>query len=115
VKIPSPKTSPGGERGNKEKNQMVINREDVESIAKLSRLELAEEEKDQFTEQLDNIFEYVQTLSNLDTDKIEPTSHAIPVSNVFREDVVEDFSNRKEIINNGPEVDNNAFVVPKIS
>lgn len=93
---------------------MVINKEDVLQIAELSRLEVAEEDIDKFTEQIGNILGYVEVLNDLDTDGIEPTSHAMEVSNVFREDEVVKFEDKDLIINNGPLTDQNAFVVPKI-
>lgn len=93
---------------------MVVTKEDVLQIAELSRLDIAEKDIDKFTEQIDNILGYVDVLSDLDTDGIEPTSHAMEVSNVFREDEIVNFGDKEKIIENGPLVDQNAFVVPKI-
>lgn len=93
---------------------MVITKDDVKNIAKLSRLSLTESEMEEFTPQLDKIFGHVQELNQIDTSSVEPTSHAIPVSNVFREDEVVEFDNKEGIINNGPKTEDNAFVVPKI-
>src|SRR4030043_301164 len=67
---------------------MKITRQEVEYVAALARWELSPEEAEEFTGQLGQILEYFDKLNELDTSAIEPTSHAIPVVNAFREDVV---------------------------
>jgi aspartyl-tRNA(Asn)/glutamyl-tRNA(Gln) amidotransferase subunit C len=59
---------------------------DIEKVARLARLELSEEEKETFGNQLEQILTYMEQLNQLDTTGVEPTSHAIPIQNVFRED-----------------------------
>jgi len=59
---------------------------DIEKVARLSRLELSEQERETFGNQLEQILTYMEQLNRLDTAGIEPTSHAIPVYNAFRED-----------------------------
>ena len=61
----------------------------VEYVAHLARLQLAPEEIDLYTQQLDRILAYMDQLNSLDTAGIEPTTHAIPLVNVFREDAVQ--------------------------
>jgi len=87
---------------------------DVDHVAKLARLGLTDEEKKKFTEQLSRILEYAETINKLDTKNVIPTSHAIPVKNVFREDRTVPCENIKGIIANAPAPDNNMFAVPKI-
>lgn len=66
---------------------MKLTREQVEKIATLARLELADEEKDAFTRQLSSILEYVDMLGEVDTADIEPMAHSILMRNVFGDDV----------------------------
>jgi len=87
---------------------------DVEHVAILARLGLSDDEKKKFTEQLSRILEYAEVINKLDTKKVEPTSHAIPMKNIFREDKVVPCENAKEITANAPKEDNNMFSVPRI-
>jgi len=87
---------------------------DVEHIAKLARLGLPEKEKKLFAEQLSAILEYADILKKLDTKNVPPTSHAIPMKNVFREDKVEACENPGDILANAPEEEGGMFRVPKI-
>jgi len=64
-----------------------LTKEEVKHIAHLARLAISEEEAEKFTEQLGKITEYVETLNELDTTDVEPTSHVLPIVNVMREDV----------------------------
>ena len=93
---------------------MAVTRKDVEHVAKLARLGLSEEEKDLFTRQLSAILEYADNLKKLDTKDIPPTSHAIPMKNVLREDKVIPFQNTQDILANAPEEEGGMFKVPRI-
>jgi aspartyl-tRNA(Asn)/glutamyl-tRNA(Gln) amidotransferase subunit C len=93
---------------------MKVTVKDVEHVAKLARLGLTEEEKKRFTEQLSGILEYAETINKLDTKNVAPTSHAIPMKNVFREDKSIPCENTKEILANAPKEENNMFSVPRI-
>ena len=64
---------------------------DIEKVAKLARLELSEEEKEDFESQMEQILTYMEQLNRLDTTGVEPTSHAIPIHNAFREDEIKTF------------------------
>jgi aspartyl-tRNA(Asn)/glutamyl-tRNA(Gln) amidotransferase subunit C len=59
---------------------------DIDRLALLARLRLSDSEKDRLGVQMATIIEYIDHLNQLDTSKVEPTSHAIPLQNVFRED-----------------------------
>ncbi len=61
---------------------------DIEYVARLARLELSREEKEKFGKQLVDILRYVEKLNELDTRNVQPTAHAIPVKNVWRDDKV---------------------------
>lgn len=93
---------------------MKVTQKDVEHVAKLARLGLTEEEKKRFTEQLSNILEYAETINKLDTKNIAPTSHAIPMKNVMREDKCIPFTETQIILDNAPSGSDNMFIVPKI-
>jgi aspartyl-tRNA(Asn)/glutamyl-tRNA(Gln) amidotransferase subunit C len=64
----------------------LISREDVEHVARLARLALSDAEVERMREQLSGILAYIDTLRALDTAGVEPTSHAVPLVNVMRDD-----------------------------
>lgn len=93
---------------------MKITRKEVEHVAHLARLEIKEEDKEQFTEQLSAILTYVEKLNELDTKEVEPTSHVLPIENVFKEDVAGESISTDRALENSPEKEQNHFKVPKI-
>ena len=93
---------------------MKIFREQVEHVAKLARLELVEEEIATYTEQLNSILEYAAMLEGINTEDINPTAHAVPLHNVFREDEVKPSLEREKVLANAPEAEEGFFKVPKI-
>ncbi len=93
---------------------MSITEKDVEHVAKLARLEITADEKKKFTVQLSNILDLAAQLKELDTSKTAPTAHAVPMSNVFREDVVEQWADKEDIMKLCPDRNGDFFVVPKI-
>jgi aspartyl-tRNA(Asn)/glutamyl-tRNA(Gln) amidotransferase subunit C len=93
---------------------MKITKEVVENVAHLGRLELKADEVDLYTEQLDRILAYMDKLNSLDTTGIEPTTHAIPLTNVFRQDVVDNNFQPEESVGNAPERKGSFFKVPPI-
>ena len=92
---------------------MQIADELVGYLEELSRLELTKEEEERAKRELGNVVEYIDTLNELDTESVEPTSHILPVNNVFREDEVTHSFERGAIIGNAPETKNGCFKVPK--
>ena len=93
---------------------MRITQEEVEHVAKLARLAITEEEKERYSQQLSNILTYIEKLKELDTSKVDPTSHVLPMKNVFREDEVRPSLPREEILKNAPDRTEEFFRVPKI-
>lgn len=93
----------------------MITKEDVKHVAKLARLELTEEEIEKYSTQLGSILEYVQQMNEVDTTGIEPMPHAIPVTNVMRDDVVKYEQTKEELMKNAPYEENGFFRVPKIN
>lgn len=93
---------------------MKLTKEDIESVAFLSRLELSDEEKDKLAGHINRLLESIERLQKLNTDDVDPTSHVIPVSNVFRKDVSKPSLPVEDVLANGPQVDENCFVVPRV-
>ncbi|HOX29304.1 MAG TPA: Asp-tRNA(Asn)/Glu-tRNA(Gln) amidotransferase subunit GatC [bacterium] len=93
---------------------MAITRKDVSDVAILSRLKMSPEELDKFTDQLGNILEYASMLNELDLTGVEPTSHVIPMKNVFREDEVKESYPVEKVLANAPEALGDFFLVPKV-
>lgn len=93
---------------------MKITPEVVEYVAHLARLELEPQEVDLYTTQLDRILEYMDALNGLNTEGIEPTSHAVPIVCVLREDEVRDSLAGGASLQNAPERKGNFFKVPPI-
>lgn len=87
---------------------------DVDHVAKLARLGLSDEEKTLFAKQLGDILDFAASLQKLKTDDLPPSSHAIPIRNVWREDEVKPFANISSLIANAPAEENGAFKVPRI-
>jgi len=87
---------------------------DIERVARLARLHLSEEEKETFGNQLEQILNYMEQLNQLDTTGVEPTSHAIPIHNVFREDEVKPSFPREEVLGISPDEEAGHFKVPRI-
>jgi aspartyl-tRNA(Asn)/glutamyl-tRNA(Gln) amidotransferase subunit C len=87
---------------------------DIEKVARLARLELSMAEKETFQSQMDQILTYMEQLSRVDTTGVEPTSHAIPVYNAFREDETKPSFPREEVMAIAPEEEEGYFKVPRI-
>jgi aspartyl-tRNA(Asn)/glutamyl-tRNA(Gln) amidotransferase subunit C len=98
---------------------MAITKKDVEHVARLARLALSEEEKDRFTGQLGSILQYIEKMSALNTDNVPPTSHVLPLSNVWREDKMEPSTSEtlgspEDLLSNAPEREGPLFKVKKV-
>jgi aspartyl-tRNA(Asn)/glutamyl-tRNA(Gln) amidotransferase subunit C len=93
---------------------MKLSKQEVEHVAKLARLAITAEETEQYSQQLSNILTYIEKLNALDTSKVEPTSHVLPMKNIFREDEVRPSLPREEILKNSPDCTEEYFRVPKI-
>ncbi|MEG6566891.1 Asp-tRNA(Asn)/Glu-tRNA(Gln) amidotransferase subunit GatC [Thermoanaerobacterium saccharolyticum] len=93
---------------------MSITKDQVIHVSKLARLKFSDDELEKFSHQLDSIIKYVDKLNELNTDGVEPTAHIVPISNVFREDVVVPSMDREKILMNAKEKEDGCFKVPKI-
>ena len=93
---------------------MPIARDDVAHLARLSRLALGEEELDHLAAQLDEIIAAVAKVQEVTAEGIPPTSHAVPLVNVFREDVVVPCLDAGAALSQAPAVEQQRFRVPRI-
>lgn len=92
---------------------MQITDETIEYVGILAKLELSDEEKEQAKKDMSNMLDYVGMLNELDTEGVEPMSHAFPIHNVFREDEVVNGDDRENMLSNAPEQKSGAYIVPK--
>ncbi len=92
----------------------MITRKDAEHVAKLSLLKFEAKELDKFTRQLEDIIVFVDKLSELNTEGIEPTSSVIPVLNVTREDTVKPSFTQEKALSNAPDKEIGLFKIPRI-
>jgi aspartyl-tRNA(Asn)/glutamyl-tRNA(Gln) amidotransferase subunit C len=92
----------------------VISRQDVEHVARLARLALDEGELERMREQLAAILAYIDKLRALDVEGVEPTSHAVPLVNVMREDEIAPCLPEDEALANAPDRVDDMFRVPRI-
>jgi aspartyl-tRNA(Asn)/glutamyl-tRNA(Gln) amidotransferase subunit C len=91
-----------------------ISLKDVEHVARLARLELSASEKERMRKELDGILSYIDKLRALDTSGVEPTSHAVPLTNVMRDDIEVPSLPQDEMLANAPDRHGELFRVPKI-
>jgi aspartyl-tRNA(Asn)/glutamyl-tRNA(Gln) amidotransferase subunit C len=92
----------------------MISRQEIEYVAHLARLEIDDSQKDKFTSQLNDILLYIDKLNELDTKDMEPMSHAIAVTNAFREDEIGDSLGTEKSLANAPDARGEFFRVPKV-
>lgn len=87
---------------------------EVQHVARLARLEVGEEELAALRNSMGNILTYIERLSEVNTEGVEPMVHAIELSNVFREDHVKPSLSREAALSNAPSTDGRYFLVPAI-
>ena len=92
----------------------MIDRETVEHVARLTRLALSEAELERMRAELNSILAHLDTLKALDTEGVEPTSHALPLVNVMREDDVRPSLLLDAMVANAPDRVGDLFRVPRI-
>jgi len=93
---------------------MTITIEEVESIAKLAKLNLSPDEKVIFQKDLSRILEYMKKLNELETNNVEPLSHTLKMLNVMREDKKTNSPFTEKALGNAPEHTDTFFKVPKV-
>ncbi len=93
---------------------MVLTRREVEHIAVLARLELTEEEKQRYAEQLSAILDYAARLQAVDTQEIPPTSSVLPPQTALRQDQARPGLTPEDLFHNAPDIQNAQFKVPPV-
>ena len=91
-----------------------ISRDEVAHLAKLARLAVTDDEIDVFAGQLDQILDSVAKVSEVAADEVPPTSHAVPLTNVFRQDVVVPGLSQQQALAGAPAAEDGRFRVPQI-
>ena len=97
-----------------QENPMKITAEQVRKVAELARLEIDDSDIAPLADQLGAILAYMEKLGEVNTDDIQPTAHAVDVSNAFRNDDVHPHLDRQRALANAPEKEEGGFVVPKV-
>jgi aspartyl-tRNA(Asn)/glutamyl-tRNA(Gln) amidotransferase subunit C len=87
---------------------------DVAYVARLARINLTEIEAEVFQKQLDDVLKYVEKLRQADVSHVEAAAHALPIFNVFREDVPRDWFTAEQALSNASRQANGLFIVPKV-
>ena len=93
---------------------MSITKETVEYVANLARMHLEEQELEKMSKQLQGILDFIDKLKEVDISDIKPTSHILPIKNVFREDVLKESLPIDKVLANAPSKDDRFFTVPKV-
>jgi aspartyl-tRNA(Asn)/glutamyl-tRNA(Gln) amidotransferase subunit C len=93
---------------------MKLSLTEVEHIAKLACLDLSEEEKSRYREQLSDVLDYAARLQSLDTSDIPPTSSVLPPRSVLRKDIAAKGLSIEEVLSNAKQIEENQFRVPPV-
>ena len=93
---------------------MKISLPEVEHISALARLELSPQALELYGGQMNDILGYMEKLAELDTEGLEPTTHATATVNAFREDEVKPGLKREEALQNAPASDGQSIIVPRV-
>lgn len=91
---------------------MEIKKEDIMHLAKLSMLNLSDEEIEKYREKMKDIIGFANTISELDTEGIEESAFATEATNVFRKDEVKESFDREELLKNAPSSNGEAYSLP---
>ena len=83
-------------------------------MARLARLEIDPASVDKLASQIGQVLEYVDTLNQVDTQEVDPTTHAISLTNAFRDDIVKPSLDREAALSNAPAQEDGNFQVPKV-
>ncbi len=93
---------------------MKVDKKEVEYAAVLARIELSEEEKELYSEQLSTILAFFDRLKEVDTENVQPTSHVVDLVNAYRADEVRPGPGVDAVLANAPERAQRFFRVPRI-
>ena len=90
-----------------------ITDETIEYVGILAKLDLSGEEKEQAKKDMEQMLGFIEKLNELDTSRVEPMSHVLPLENVFREDVVTNGDGSEDTLKNAPGEKDSMIIVPK--
>lgn len=93
---------------------MTLSREEVRHVAMLARLALDDEQVDHLAPQLAEILAYAEKVGQVAAEDVPPTSHPVPLANVWRDDTPRPSLPREDILRPGPDVEDGRFAVPRI-
>lgn len=93
---------------------MDITKETVKYVAHLARIELTSQELEILSSQLKDILDFIDKLKEVDVRNIKPTSHILPINNVFRSDEAKESLPLQKVLENAPLKEGNFFAVPKV-
>ena len=93
---------------------MTIDLKTIKHISKLSRISVDDKKADKLAEDLNSIFDFIEKLNELNTDKVEPLTSVAETSLKLRTDEVKSKDIREQILKNSPDVNEDFFVVPKV-
>jgi aspartyl-tRNA(Asn)/glutamyl-tRNA(Gln) amidotransferase subunit C len=91
-----------------------IDKNTVDRLAHLARLEFADQEKDRIVNEMNRMLTFIEKLNELDTEHVEPLIYMNDEVNVLREDVAKETITQKEALSNAPQKDSDYFRVPKV-
>ena len=93
---------------------MALTIEQVRHVARLARLQMSEDEMQRMIHHLQEMVDVFDGLNRLDTEGLEPTSHSVPVHNVWRDDVAAPFPSSSAILEGSAQSRDALFIVPAI-
>ena len=92
----------------------MISDKEIQHIADLAELYLSEDEKKRMSAELSQILGHIEKISELDIRNVKPTSHAVAMENVFRDDEPVESLDKEEVLRNAPLKEADSFKVPPI-
>ncbi len=93
---------------------MALDKQAVTKIARLSRIRVAEDEKEHFAAEISGILKWVEQLNEVNTDNVPQLASVSSVALPWRKDVVTDGNQQESVVKNAPNSDYGCFVVPKV-
>jgi len=93
---------------------MTISKKDIEKIAHLARINISQAEAEQLEQKLIGIMSLIDKMQAVNTDNIEPMSHALDISQPLRQDIVTESDIREKILQLAPETEGSLFIVPQV-
>lgn len=93
---------------------MTISQDDIKKIAYLARIKISQDESVVLEKKLNGIMDLIDKMQKVDTDNIEPMSHALDINQPLRKDVVSELDIRKKTLPLAPEAEDSMFIVPQV-